>query len=83
MAIPYEPNILRITKAFGVSYMPECSIYNAIGISEDEAKVIAQRHHFNLEIRTSEYLPDFRVFKFEERFVKRTNPEGGGETETT
>lgn len=82
MAIDFEPNILRVTKKFGFSFMPEKSDWNPTGITEQEAKVIAQRHNFKLEIRSSDYVSDLRVFKFEDEFIKRINPEGGEKAET-
>lgn len=81
MTILYEPNILRIAKSLGIAHMPERSHWNPVGISEDEAKVIAQRHKFELQIEVAEFLPDFRVFVFQDRFVKRNNREGGDKLE--
>lgn len=83
MTIEFEPNVLRVTKRFGISFMPEQSDWNSVGITEDEAKVIARKHNFTLEILSSEYVSDLRVFKFEDEFVKRIDPEGGEKAETT
>lgn len=83
MTIEFEHNILRVTKKLGISYFPEQSDWNPVGITEDEAQVIAQRHNFKLGILSSEYVSNLRVFKFEDEFVKRINPEGGEEAEAT
>jgi len=81
--IPYEENILHILKKSKVTFMSEISDWNPDGITEEEAKVIAQRHSLTLEILESSFLPTLRVFRFEinpnlDDSVKRNDQEGKG-----
>lgn len=79
--IPYEENIIQIVKKFNNAFMPETSNWNPIGITEEEAQIIAQRNGFKLKILPSTFLPEFRVFKFLVYSIKRNRPDNKSLTE--
>jgi len=62
MPINFEENILRMLKLSKRTHIPEISEWNHIGITEEEAKVIAYKNKLSLRILTSSFLPTLRVF---------------------
>lgn len=65
MTIQLEKNILRMLEICQVTQIPEISRWNAIGITQEEANIIAYRNKLTLKVRKSSFVPDLRIFEFE------------------
>ena len=78
-----EENIMRMLKLYPKTQVPEKSEWNAIGITQEEAEVIAYRNKIHVQILESSYLPSFRVFEFSKDSFNEPIQKGGEETGKT
>lgn len=81
--IQLEKNILRILKIYPRAQVPECSEWNSIGITHEEAEVISYRNKLALKILESSFLPSLRIFEFSKGSLNETMQKGGDETGKT
>jgi len=78
-----EKHILRMLRICPKTHVPEISEWNAIGMTSDEAEIIAYRNKLRCEILESSFLPSLRVFEFSKGSLNESIQKGGEYTGKT